>query len=528
MNEPQQHFDGDGLVAGHVEHSHGQAPALAITGLSKAFGGTPALSDVDLCVGRGEVHALLGQNGSGKSTLVKILAGYHRPDDGTATLYGEPLALGHPEAAKAAGIRFVHQDLGLVDTLSTVENLALGRGFNTRAGTWISWKAELAHARKAVDAIGYDFDVKKPVGQLAASERVGVAVARALQDYDEDTSVLVLDEPTASMPEPEVRRFFSMVERVRSRGVAVVFISHRLEEVMMIAQSVTVLRDGRVIATHSIGELDDARLVELIVGEALEVGESTRESHDTGDVLLEVAGLCGGELADASFAVRRGEIFGIAGLAGSGRHAVAALLFGGIPRHDGEVTIDGAPVPGGRPDVAAAQGMAYIPGDRKRSANLPALTVRENLTIADVGRNAQGGIRLRRRKERADVAEWMKRFDVRPMNPEAPMWTLSGGNQQKVILARWIKLGPKLLVLDEPTQGVDVGAKEQIYELVEQAAVNGMGVVVASSDTDELERLCDRVLVFSRGRVSKELRGRSVAKNDIDRAVLAVGTAEVA
>lgn len=525
MNTP--HFEGDGLVAGHVADAHGSEPALVITGLCKHFGGTPALSDVDFDVRRGEVHALLGQNGSGKSTLVKILAGYHKPDGGEATVYGEELPLGNPDAAKSAGIRFVHQDLGLVDTLSTVENLALGRGFNTRARLWISWRKEAEHARKAVDAIGYDFDVKRPVGDLAASERVGVAVARALQDYDEETSVLVLDEPTAAMPEPEVRRFFAMVERVRARGVAVVFISHRLEEVMLIAQRVTVLRDGRVIATHSIEELDDTRLVELIVGEALEVGESTRDDHDSGDVVLHAAGLRGGDIDELSLDVRAGEIVGVAGLTGSGRHDVAQLLFGGIHRTEGEVAVGGDGIRAGRPDLASAHGIALIPGDRKRAANLPALTVRENLTIAGVNRNTQG-IRLRRRKERQDVVEWMKRFDVKPLDSEAPMWTLSGGNQQKVILARWIKLGPKLLLLDEPTQGVDVGAKEQIYALVEEAAEAGLAVVVASSDTDELERLCDRVLVLQRGRVATTLANGSVTKNDIDRAVLAVPTAGAA
>lgn len=504
-------------------------PALTIRGLSKAFGGTPALSEVDFDVRRGEVHALLGQNGSGKSTLVKILAGYHRPDAGTASVYDEELALGNPDSAKAAGIRFVHQDLGLVETLSTVENLALGRGYSTRGGAWISWRVERAHAKKAIEAIGYEFDVRLPVGRLATSERVAVAVARALQDYDVDTTVLVLDEPTSSMPEPEVRRFFGMVDRVRAQGVAVVFISHRLEEVMMIAQRVTVLRDGKVIATHAIHELDDARLIHLIVGEALEKGESTRtlQAH-TDAPILSVESLRGEGIRDVSFEVHPGEIVGVAGLQGSGRHNVAPMVFGGELRDGGEVKVNGVSLPPGRPDAATANSVAFVPADRKRSANLPSLTVRENLTIADVGRNA-GRVRLRRRRERADVVEWMERFDVRPARPEAPMWTLSGGNQQKVILARWIKLDPKVLVLDEPTQGVDVGAKEQIYELVEQATeTSGLAVLVASSDSDELERLCDRVLVMQRGVICAELTGSDVNKAAIDRAVLAVASSGVA
>jgi ribose transport system ATP-binding protein len=496
-----------------------------VTGASKAFGGTPALVDVDFDVRRAEVHALLGQNGSGKSTLVKCLAGFHKPDAGEAAVYGEELAMGHPEAAKALGVRFVHQDLGLVDTLSTVENLALGRGYHTRGRTMISWRAEAKHAAEAVKSIGYSFDIRKPVGELSASERVGVAVARALQDWNEATSVLVLDEPTAAMPDPEVRRFFGMVDRVRERGVAVVFISHRLEEVMEIAHRVTVLRDGRAIATHSIEELTDASLIQLIVGQALDVGESTREPAIAQESVLEVRGVRGGEVQEASFTVRRGEILGIAGLNGSGRHDVAPLLFGAIPRSGGEVVVGGTSLPSGRPYAAADEGVALIPADRKRRGTLAGLTVKENLVLADIGRNAQGG-RLRRRKERADVVEWMERFDVKPAQPDAPMWTLSGGNQQKVILARWIKLAPKLLLLDEPTQGVDVGAKEQIYELVEQAAEQGLAVVACSSDTDELERLCDRVLVFQRGRVSAVLEGDGVTKNAIDHAVLAVPVAE--
>jgi ribose transport system ATP-binding protein len=519
------HFSGDGLEEVREAPSV-DMPALRVSGVCKAFGGTPALSDVDFDVCRGEVHALLGQNGSGKSTLVKILAGYHHPDAGDGAVYESELSLGNPDAAKALGIRFVHQDLGLVDTLSTVENLALGRGYDTRGGAFISWRAEAARARRAVEAIGYEFNVRLPVGRLAASERVAVAVARALQDYDVATSVLVLDEPTAAMPESEVRRFFGMVDRVRERGVAVIFISHRLEEVMMIAQRVTVLRDGRVIATHTIDELDDSRLIHLIVGEALEKGASTRAPHsESGTAVLTVSGLRGGGVRSADFQVGRGEILGIAGLNGSGRHDVAPLVFGGTSRDGGEVVVNGEQLPPGRPDVSVSRSVAFIPPDRKRSANLPSLTVRENLTLAGVGCNS-GRIRLRRRKERADVLDWMKRFDVRPYRPEAPMWTLSGGNQQKVILARWIKLDPKLLILDEPTQGVDVGAKEQIYELVEQAAESGVAVLVTSSDSDELERLCDRVLVFQRGVVYTELAGPAVNKSAIDRAVLAVTAAE--
>jgi ribose transport system ATP-binding protein len=296
---------------------------------------------------------------------------------------------------------------------------------------------------------------------------------------------------------------------------------------MMIAQRVTVLRDGRVIACHSIDELDDSRLIHLIVGEALEKGESTRTPQEGGDVVLTVDGLKGAGVRDASFQVRKGEILGVAGLAGSGRHDVASLLFGGLNRDGGEVKVNGERLPPGRPDVSTSKSVAFIPADRKRSANLPSLTVRENLTIAGVGRNA-GKVRLRKRKERADVLEWMKRFDVKPYRPEAPMWTLSGGNQQKVILARWLKLNPGLLILDEPTQGVDVGAKEQIYELVEQAVETGVAVVVASSDTDELERLCDRVLIFRRGRVDAELEDAGVNKSAIDRAVLTAPASEAA
>ena len=519
------HFSGEGLVAGHVlDAPVTDQPALALSGVSKAFGGTPALIDVDFEVFRGEVHALLGQNGSGKSTLVKILAGYHRPDAGGAMTYGRELSLGNTHSAKAAGIRFVHQDLGLVDTLSTVENLALGRGYRGRTHAWISWRSEAAHAVKAIETIGYEFNVRRPVGELAASERVGVAVARALQDWDEPTSVLVLDEPTAAMPAPEVRRFFGMVERVRAAGVAVIFISHRIEEVMEIANRVTVLRDGAVIATHSIGELDDTRLVQLIVGQALDAGASTRVARQVGENVLEVRSVSAGELLDASFTVGRGEIVGIAGLAGSGRHAVAPLLFGAIPRRSGEVIVAGKPLPSGRTHASARRGVGMIPADRKRLGMLAGLSVLENLTIAGVRRNASS-IRVRRRRERRDVVDWMTRFDVRPSKPDAPMWTLSGGNQQKVILARWVKLAPKLLLLDEPTQGVDVGAKEQIYELVEQAAQDGLAVVLCSSDTDELDRLCDRVFVLCRGYMSVELQGDQVTKSAIDHAVLAVAPA---
>jgi ribose transport system ATP-binding protein len=483
--------------------------ALSVRGLSKTFGGQRALIDADLDVEPGEIRALVGENGCGKSTLIKILAGFHEPDDGgTAEAAGVPLALGHPGAGEAAGLRFVHQDLGLVAGLDTVDNLALGPGYEAHRAGLIDWRTERRSARKALRALGYDVDVRLPVGQLSISERTAVAVARALSRQRGEATMLVLDEPTANLPGAEAARLFSLIRTVRDSGVAVLFVSHHFDEVFGLADTVTVMRDGRIVATRAVAGITEPELVELVIGRPLELHDPAEASIARADAMLSVRGVRGQVIDGVDFDVHAGEVVGVAGITGSGREELAGLLFGGAPR-SGTVTVAERDVPPQRPDRAIAAGMGLVPAERHANAAFLAASLRENVTMVDVRRHVVAGL-LRKRRERSDVVHWLERLQVRPARSEAAMAELSGGNQQKVVLARWLRQEPRVLVLDDPTQGVDIGAKAEIHGLIDQAAARGMAVLVLSSDHEELARLCHRVLVLRSGVVTDELQPPAV------------------
>ncbi len=498
---------------------------LEIRGLSKTFPGQRALVDVDFEVRAGEVHALVGQNGSGKSTLIKCLAGYHTPDFGSVARIThhrrgaqvEEFTLGHAEAAARAGIRFVHQDLGLVEGLDAVENLALGRGYRTTLGS-INWRAYRRQTAHELAALGFRFDVRQPVSDLIPSQRTGVAIARALHNWEDDVEIVVMDEPTAALPGDDVERLFETIKHVTSRGVAVVYVSHHLDEIFRIADRVTVLRDGYKVATRAIDGLDHDGLVELIVGQALaeEFSHELSSAVDGGETLLRVSGLAGSSVADVSFEVKAGQVVGVAGITGSGREALAGLLFGAHRRERGVVDVAGVAVPSLRPDLAVAAGMGLIPADRKAVAIVADMSVRENVTLPRISDFFRGAW-FRHSLERSDVSAWMQKLNVQPRNPEREVKFLSGGNQQKAVIARWLRLAPKVLVLDEPTQGVDVGAKADIHRLIDQAAEQGAAVLVCSTDTEELVRLCSRVLVLARGRVRAEVSGPELDRERLER-----------
>ena len=501
------------------------APALSVRGLSKTFVGQRALTDVDLDVAPGEIRALVGENGCGKSTLIKILAGFHEPDPGAVvTVAGEPLALGRPGAGEAAGLRFVHQDLGLVAGLDSVDNLALGKGYRARRAGFIDWAGERRAAQAALRRLGYEIDLRTPVGRLTISERTAVAVARALwgsvggrparaqrdgepgsatSSASSSATMLVLDEPTANLPAAEAARLFALVRTVRDAGVSVLFVSHHFDEVFALADSVTVLRDGRVVATRPVAGLSEPELVELVIGRPLELHEDLGLRSARADTVLSARGLHGRVVAGVDLDVHAGEVLGVAGITGSGREDLAGMLFGGVPR-SGTVKVAGREVPPQRPDRAIAAGMGLVPAERHANAAFLAGSLRENVTMVDVRRNVVGGL-LRHRRERSDVVHWLERLQVRPARSESAMAALSGGNQQKVVLARWLRQDPRVLVLDDPTQGVDVGAKAEIHGLIDAAAANGTAVLVLSSDHEELARLCHRVLVLRSGVVTDEL-----------------------
>jgi ribose transport system ATP-binding protein len=490
--------------------------ALALSGVSKRFGGQFALIDVDFELRAGEIHALVGQNGSGKSTLIKILAGYHQAEDGArATLAGEPFELGDAVAAQAAGLRFVHQDLGLVPALGALDNLALGRGYRRgRTGT-ISWRREAEAGRDLLHSLGYDFDLTQPVARLTASERTGIAIARAIDRSSGEAQVLILDEPTASLPAAEADRLFEVIRAVRDRGVSVIYVSHRFPEVFEIAERITVLRDGVRVATRPTSELDEQSLIELMIGRALKALEEAHEitHQQRADAALRVSGVSGRTLHHLDVEIHAGEIVGIAGVTGSGREEVAQLVFGGLAR-GGEVSVEGKTVPSEQPYRSIVSGMAVVPSDRLSKAALRNMTLRENITIGDIqpffGRKG-----LNRRAEHDEAMKWLDRLEVVPRDPEALLLTLSGGNQQKVMMARALRLEPRVLVLDEPTQGVDVGAKAAIHAIIEQAARAGTGVLVVSTESEELIGLCDRVLVLVRGRVTGSYPAASLNPDEL-------------
>jgi len=461
---------------------------LAADHLTKDFPGLRALDDVSLRVRAGEIVALLGQNGSGKSTLVKILAGVYTADAGTAT---------------HGSLHFIHQDLGLIPALSTVENLALGE----RGLAPVRRRKERAHARELIRRFGVDFDVLAPISELTPAQRTIVAIARAMDGWTGDEHVLVLDEPTASLHRGEVGVLFAAVREVARSGAGVMFISHRLDEVTALADRVLVLRDGRLVEDVPAAGLTAGELAYLITGKRSSAVTTGPEARSDDEPLLRVRGLAGASVQDLDLDLRRGEVLGIAGSLGSGREHVAGLLFGSLPRRAGAVEIDGRSLGKG---TALRHGMALVPADRRADGGVMTMNVRENLTLPDLPRFRRFGGRLSLAAERAAAAEWCTRVGLRPMLPERELGLFSGGNQQKAVIARWLRIAPAVLLVEEPTQGVDIGAGEAIRQLILDAAGDGMAVLVSSSDNADLIRMCGRVLVLRDGRLATELTGPAI------------------
>lgn len=502
-------------------------PALEIRNLSKTFAGQVVLNRVDLVIDDAQVHALVGQNGSGKSTLIKVLAGYHRPDPGaSATVAGAPLQLGSATAAHERGIRFVHQDLGLVLELSVVENLMLGRSYPRTFPGRIDWREARRIAKEMVARVGLETDVRRPVGELGLADRTSVAIARALPDPSLGKSILVLDEPTAALPADEVERLLATIRRLRNAGTSILLVSHHLDEILDVADQITVLRDGRKVASTAVAGVDHDNLTQLIVGHELTIstgrGEAAVES--TEPAVLHLDQVSGGTVREVSVAVRRGEIVGVAGLTGSGREVFGAMVGGRLPR-GGHVRVGGTVVRPASPAHALAAGLAMVPGERARYGTFAALTVRQNLTMGSLRRHMRHG-RIDGRAERREVSDWVDEFGIVTRGVDAPITTLSGGNQQKVLVARALRLAPAAVVLDDPTAGIDVKAREAVHSIIERSTGDGLAVLLVSTDSDELARLCDRVLILNHGRVLRELRrGDGLSPEAIDHAQVAAAAA---
>ena len=491
---------------------------ISLRNLSKDFGGgRRALDGVNLDVLPGEIHGLLGQNGSGKSTLIKILAGYHAPERG-AELYvnGEQIALPvAPGQFRDLGMSFVHQNLGLSDTMSVLDNVRVGRyrhGFGWR----IPWRTERRRVREGLRRFDLEVDLDALVGDLPQGTRAVIAIARAVQEIEGfDRGLLILDEPTPYLSRDAVGRLFEAMRHVAAEGIAILFVSHRLEEVHQITDRVTVLRDGRVVATADTAGLDADDLIEMIVGRRLE-DLYPDPAPTTQKRTLGVRGLSGAIVQGLDFDVHAGEVLGMTGLLGNGFEEVPYLLMGTLQPFSGEFLFEDRTREAKRLSVRDRidLGMVLVPANRERDGVASTLTVGENVTLPRVSDYFRH-LLLDRRSERREVNEILHRFDVRPPDASRPMATLSGGNQQKAVLGKWLSTNPRVLVLHEPTQGVDIGARKQIFAQIREATEAGCAVVLASLEYEDLAHLCDRVLVFQGGVVTSELPRRELSEERI-------------
>ncbi|HEV7825289.1 MAG TPA: sugar ABC transporter ATP-binding protein [Mycobacteriales bacterium] len=485
-------------------------PAVEMTGISKAFDGVPVLTDVDFVVLPGEVHALAGENGAGKSTLMKILQGVYSPDAGTIATGGRSVRLASAQDARAAGVGMVFQEFSLVPSLTVAQNIVLGAEPRTRFGL-VDDRAARRRAAEVFADMGVEVDPDAVVRDLGTAYWQLTEIAKALS---REARVLIMDEPTASLAKHEADALFALVERLKARGIAVVYISHRMEEVYRIADRITVLRDGRRVLTERLADLTPARIVEAIVGRRMEGRLEYRERGTTGEPLLEVRGLhAGRRVRDVSFRVDAGEILGLAGLMGSGRTELARCLFGIDRLEAGEVLLRGRPVDVSSPRAAIEAGLALIPEDRRAQGLVLDHSVRDNLLLPLLGRIRRGPL-LSDRRGRALAGALLDRFSVKAANPARPVRLLSGGNQQKVVIAKWLGTEPDVLIMDEPTAGVDIGTKSEILDMIRDLADAGKAVVVISSELPELLSVSDRVLVLRDGSVDADLHRRDIPSEE--------------
>jgi rhamnose transport system ATP-binding protein len=470
---------------------------LKLTGVSKSFAGVRALKGVSFDLRAGEVHALVGENGAGKSTLIKVITGAHSPDEGTLEICGQVIERNDPVKARALGVAAIYQQPALFPDLTVAENIALGL---EPPGGWrvIRWRERRARARRLLDRIGAVIDPETEVCRLTMPEQQLVEIARAL---GAEAKVLIMDEPSASLTDTEVENLFRVARELKSHGVGIIYISHRLEELPKVADRVTALRDGSLVGTRSMGEVDRGALIRMMVGREL---SSVFPKIDVpkGEVVLDVKGLnCKASgVHDVSFRVREGEMLGLAGLIGAGRTELARVLFGLTPADSGSIVLDGEPVTIRSPGEAIEMGIAYLPEDRRRHGVILDMSVAANETLATLRSISNLGM-LDFRKEREVATELSRRLGVKAASIETPVGHLSGGNQQKVALARWLNADPSVLILDEPTQGVDVGAKAEIHRLMGELAAKGLAIVMISSELPEILGMSDRIAVMHGGTI---------------------------
>ena len=489
---------------------------LQMKGICKRFPGVVALDHVDFFIRRGEVHVLMGENGAGKSTLIKILTGIYRLDEGEIIFDGRPLNPVDALDVQQKGISTIYQEISLIPQLSVAENIFLGREFRQKG--LIDWKRTRQEARKLLDDMGMDIDVTRPVESYGTAIQQMIALARATWLK---ARLVVMDEATSSMDDDEVKVLFSIIHRLKAQGVSILFISHRLNEVFEIADRITVLKDGVRVGEYRSDELTRLELITKMVGhDASEILSQTvaREAQDFPG-FVEARGIRSGvKLNGVDLTIGRGEVVGLAGLLGSGRTELARILFGADGKDDGEILIDGKPVHFRLPANAIGRGFAFCSEDRKVEGILPNMSVRDNMLIACMGKVNRHGI-VSPSRQRALVQKYIDAVRIKTPGMEQNISNLSGGNQQKVLLARWLCMKPDLLILDEPTRGIDVGAKKEIEALIREIADQGISILLISSEFEELVRNCDRLVVIREGRNVGELRGREISEENIMRAI---------
>jgi len=495
-------------------------PFVELRGVSKSYGGVHALTDVGLVVEAGTVHALVGENGAGKSTLVKILTGIVQADEGEIRIDGEPVQIGDPQAAHRRGIAAMYQEPTVFPDLTVAENVFAGRHLRTR---WraVDWRAIRRETERILEEFEVDLGSSTPVSGLGVADRQLLEIAKALST---SARLLIMDEPTAALSPHEVENLFAIARRLRERGVAIVFISHRLEEAAAVADVVTVLRDGRHVATRPTAELPQAEIVRLMVGRSLDA-LFPKEEAEIGDVVLDARSLGRrGVFSDVSFHLRRGEIVGLAGFVGSGRTEVARAIFGIDSLDQGELSVEGRRFKPRSPRSALRRGLAYLPEDRLQQGLVQTMPIVKNLSMAVLPELTPGGV-LRPRRERSLARRFIEQLRIKATSATQIVRSLSGGNQQKVVLGKWLAAEPRILILDEPTHGVDVGTKADVHRTISQLAARGLTILMISSELPEILGMSDRVLVMREGRLVAEFTREQATQEGIVRAAAGVEAA---
>ncbi len=502
--------------------NEGKVPLLETRRVTKSFPGVRALKEADFALNAGEIHALVGENGAGKSTFVKIIAGAHSPDDGEVLIDGQEARFHHPREARERGIAIIYQEPSLFPDLTVAENIFLGRQPRRLGGLGIDWKTMMVETERLLAGIGTDLPPLTPVNRLSVANRQMVEIARALGT---NARILVMDEPTSSLSDREIERLFDVMRRLRGQGVGIVFISHRLDEIFAITDKVTVMRDGEIVGTFATGEVDRDRLISLMVGR--EVSQLyPKTPGEFGEPVLELSGLWqSNKFRDINLSVRRGEVLGLFGLVGSGRSEVAQAVFGITRPERGEVRLEGKRLVARSPQEAIQSGVVYLPEDRQSQGLILPLSVAENVSLA-ILRSLSRASGIDKGKEDSLAREYVTRLSIKTPSVRQQALALSGGNQQKVVLGKWLATQPKVLILDEPTRGVDVGAKAEIHRIIDELAHRGLAIILISSDLPEILGMSDRVAVLREGRLAGIVdRGEATAERVLR---LAFGAAKAA